>query len=71
MKEIGDCGFMELWCLQHAKADPRNAMKWNEQAERWRKLAHTQIATKFQKQMTAGPVEMAPNPITGKRQQQS
>jgi hypothetical protein len=73
MKEIGDCGFMELWCLQHAKADPRNTLKWHAQAERWRNLSHTRIAAEFQKprQMTAGPMEMGPNPISGGRQQQS
>ena len=69
MNEIGDCAFMELWCIQRAKNDPRNALMWHEQSERWRNLAHTQIAGKFQKQMTAGPMEMGPNPITGERLQ--
>jgi hypothetical protein len=41
------------------------------QAARWRELAHARISEGFQKpkQMTAGPMQMGPNPITGQRQQ--
>jgi hypothetical protein len=72
MSDLKDWREMELWCLQRARAEPENAWKWQGQAERWRNLAHTRIAAEFQKprQMTAGPMAMGPNPITGERQQQ-
>jgi hypothetical protein len=73
MSDLDDLRDMELWCLQRARAEPENAWKWQGQASRWRDLAHTRIAANFQKpkQMTAGPMQMGPNPITGERQQQS
>jgi len=72
MSDLKDWREMEFWCLRRAQAEPENAWKWQGQAERWRNVAHTRIADEFQKprQMTAGPMEMGPNPITGKRQQQ-
>jgi hypothetical protein len=71
MSDLDDLRDMELWCLQRGRAEPENAWKWQGQAERWRELAHTRIASDFRKpkQMTAGPMQMGPNPITGQRQQ--
>ena len=69
MSDIKDCREMELWCLQRARAEPENHWRWVEQAERWRDLAHSQIAFNFQKpgqqQMHAGPMQMGPNTING------
>ncbi len=72
MNDISDCGYMELWCRQRAKADPQNSWKWIGQAERWHELGHRRAAESFRqrRQMTAGLMEMAPNPITGKWQVQ-
>jgi hypothetical protein len=49
MSEIKDCREMELWCLQRARTEPENHWKWVGQAEKWRDLAHSQIAFNFQK----------------------
>ena len=69
MSEIKECREMELWCLQRARAEPENRWKWVGQAERWRDLAHSQIAFNFQKtghkQMHAGPMQVGPNTING------
>ena len=68
MNDIADYGDMELWCLQRARDEPENAWKWQGQAERWREIAHARIRNDFgkrpvQQQMTAGPMEMGPNPV--------
>jgi hypothetical protein len=65
MSEIKGCREMELWCMQRARAEPENRWKWVGQAERWRELAHKQIAFNFQRQMHAGPMQMGPNTING------
>ncbi|MEH2564079.1 hypothetical protein [Bradyrhizobium sp. AZCC 2289] len=75
MNDISECREMELRCLQRARAEPENSWKWLGQAERWRELAHSRVAVKFQKpvaqqQMTAGPMQMGPDPITGRQLQQ-
>lgn len=75
MNDIADYGDMELWCLQRARDEPENAWKWQGQAQRWRELAHARIRNDFgkrpvQQQMTAGPMEMGPHPVTGRRQTQ-
>jgi hypothetical protein len=68
MNDIADYGDMELWCLQRARDEPENA-------QRWREIAHARIRNDFgkrpvQQQMTAGPMEMGPHPVTGRRQTQ-
>ncbi len=69
MNNISDCGYMELLCRQHAKDDPENSWKWIGQAERWRELGHRRASDfRQRRQMTAGPMEMGPNLIAGKRQ---
>jgi hypothetical protein len=75
MNDIAGYGDMELWCLQRARDDPENAWKWQGQAQRWREIAHARIRNDSGKrpvrqQMTAGPMEMGPHPVTGKRQTQ-
>lgn len=71
MSDSSDCREMELWCLQRARAEPENHWKWVGQAERWRALAHKQIAFNFpkssppQQQMHAGPMAMGPNTVNG------
>ena len=75
MNDIADYGDMELWCLQRARDEPENAWKWQGQAQRWREIAHARIRNDFskrpaQQQMTAGPMEMGPHPVTGRRQTQ-
>ena len=42
-----DCRAMELWCIERAKADPKNSWKWLGQAERWQELGHSQVACRF------------------------
>ena len=75
MNDISECSEMESHCLQRARAEPENSWKWLGQAERWREVAHSQVAVKFRKhtaqqQMTAGPMQMGPDPITGRQLQQ-
>src|ERR1700683_2569320 len=75
MNDLADYGDMELWCLQRARDEPENAWKWQGQAQRWREIAHARIRNDFdkpsdQQQMTAGPMEMGPHPVTGRRQTQ-
>jgi hypothetical protein len=70
MSDISDCRDMELWCLQRARAEPENSGKWLGQAERWRELAHSKIASEFRNrnvrpQMHAGPMAMGPNTVNG------
>jgi hypothetical protein len=71
MSDTLDCREMELWCLQRARAEPEHHWKWVGQAERWRELAHSQIAFNFnksspqQQQIHAGPMQMGPNTING------
>jgi hypothetical protein len=72
MNNISECSYMELWCRQHANDDPGNNWRWLGQAERWRELGQRRAneSLRQRRQMTAGPMEMGPNPITGKRQMQ-
>jgi hypothetical protein len=74
MSNIIDCRAMELLCRQRAKADPQNSGKWLGQAERWRELGHSEVASRFQQrnnqQMHAGPMAMGPNTISGDSRQQ-
>jgi hypothetical protein len=73
MNDIADYGDMELWCLQRARDERENAWKWQGQAQRWREIADARIRNDFGKrpvQMTAGPMEMGPHPVTGRRQTQ-
>jgi hypothetical protein len=73
MNDIEDYGDMELWCLQRARDEPENAWQWQGQAQRWREIADARIRNDFSKrpaQMTAGPMEMGPDPITGRRHTQ-
>jgi hypothetical protein len=47
MNKVIDCRAMELWCIERAKADPKNSWKWLGQAERWQELGHSQVACRF------------------------
>jgi hypothetical protein len=55
-----DCRKMQLWCLQRAKDEPAQSMKWVGQAERWRQLGRSQV----QQGQFAGP-SMGPYTING------
>jgi hypothetical protein len=75
LNDIAECRELELRCLQRARAEPENSWKWLGQAERWRELAYSRVAAKFRKrvaqqQMTARPMQMGPDPITGRQLQQ-
>jgi hypothetical protein len=65
-----DCRAMETLCRQRADADPEHSAKWLGQAERWRELARSGSAWRFQRrggqqQMHAGPMAMGPNTVRG------
>jgi hypothetical protein len=67
MSDLTDCKGMEQLYRERAKADPEHSSKWLGQAERWKELAHSESAWRFQRrgtrQMHAGPMAMGPNPV--------
>jgi hypothetical protein len=72
MSDLTDCRGMELLYRERAKADPEHSTKWLGQAERWRELAHSENAWRFQRrsarqQMHAGPMAVQPRAAEGDR----
>ncbi len=60
------CREIESLCRQRAISDRAHSWKWLGEADRWRDLAHQEIASRFQNnQMHAGPMAMGPNTIEG------
>jgi hypothetical protein len=58
---ISDCRKMQLWCLQRAKNEPAQGLKWLGQAERWGALGRSQS----QQTQHAGPMSMGPYTVNG------
>jgi hypothetical protein len=55
------CSAMEVACLERAKTDTKNRVKWISQAERWHELARAENSWRLQKSppqqsMHAGPM---------------
>jgi hypothetical protein len=60
------CREIEALCRQRAISDRTRSWKWLGEADRWRDLAHREIAFRFQNnQMHAGSMAMGPNTIAG------
>ena len=64
VSDLVGCRDMELLCRRRAALDTQRSWKWLGEAERWRVLAHREIASRFQT-MDLGPMVMGPNPIEG------
>ena len=63
---IVGCREIELLCRQRAISDRAHRWKWLREADRWRGLAHREIASRFQNnEMHAGPMAMGPNNVDG------
>jgi hypothetical protein len=66
MTDLLGCRNMELLCRRRAVLDHEHSWKWLGEAERWKDLAHSEIACRFQKHpMNPGPMAMGPNTIDG------
>ena len=66
MSDLVGCRDMELLCRQRATLDIQHSWKWLGEAERWKDLAHREIASRFHAEH-AGPMTMGPNPTEGDR----
>lgn len=63
---ILDCREIESLCRQRATSDRPRSWKWLGEADRWRDLAHQEIASRLEDNlMHAGPMAMGPNTIDG------
>lgn len=68
MNDLVGCRDMELLCRRRAVLDPEHDWKWLGDAERWKDLAHREIASRFQKNLVQdGPMAIGPNAIEGHR----
>jgi hypothetical protein len=66
MNDLIGCRDMELLCRQRAVVDRAHSWKWIGEAERWKDLAHGEIASRFRAvPMHPGPMAMGPNTIEG------
>jgi hypothetical protein len=69
MTDLTDCRGMEQLYRERAKADPEHSGKWQDQADRWRELAHNERAWRSQRrsaqQQMHGPMAMGPNTVKG------
>ena len=64
VNDLVGCRDMELLCRRRAALDTQHSWMWPGEAERWRDLAHREIAFRFQT-MGLGPMAMGPNTIEG------
>lgn len=60
------CRDMELLCRKRATFNTRHSWKWLGEAERWKDLAHHEIASRFHAGHP-GPMAMGPNTMEGDR----
>jgi hypothetical protein len=66
MSDLVGCRDMELLCRHRAAVDREHSWKWLGEAERWKDLAHREIASRFRAMpMHPGPMAMGPNTIEG------
>jgi hypothetical protein len=66
MNDLVGCKDIELLCRQRAALDHEHSWKWLGEAERWRDLAHREVASgSHASQMHPGPMDMGPNTIDG------
>jgi hypothetical protein len=66
MNDLVGCRDMELLCRHRAAFDAQHGWKWLGEAERWRDLAHREVASRFQAE-NPGPMAMGPNTMEGDR----
>jgi hypothetical protein len=64
VNDLVGCRDLELLCRRRGALDTRHSWKWLGEAERWKVLAHREIASRFQ-QMGLGPMVMGPQTIEG------